>query len=163
MNVQDIARLFAYNKWANARFVAAAATLTEGQLAAQVTSSFPSVRATLAHIVGAEWLWLRRWLGEHPAATPPWLESPLPVLRERLAEVERERDRYVAALSAEDLDRTLSYRRLDGTARSGRLADTLLHVVNHSTYHRGQLTTMLRQVGGTPPTTDLALYAAEHP
>ncbi len=163
MNVEAIVRLYAYNKWANARFVAAAAALTEPQFTAQVASSFPSVRDTLAHIVWVELAWLRRWQGESAGAPPPWLDSPtLPTLRGRLEEIERERDRYLAQLSTDQLERTVHYRLLSGTARSSRLADLLVHVVNHSTYHRGQLTTILRQVGAAPPKSDFELFAGEN-
>ncbi len=162
MNVEDIARLYAYNQWANAKFVAAAAALTEAQFTAQVTSSFSSLRDTLAHMVWVELAWLRRWKGESAGAAPAWLESPtLPTLRGRLAEIERDRDRFLAELSAEQLERTVHYRLLSGTARRGRLADLLVHVVNHSTYHRGQLTTILRQLGASPPKSDFELFAAE--
>ncbi len=162
MNVEDVARLYAYNQWANARFVAAAAALTEAQFTAQVTSSCPSVRDTLAHVVWVELAWLRRWRGESAGAPPAWLDSPtLPTLRGRLEEIESERARFLAQLSTDQLERTVHYRLLSGAARSSRLADLLVHVVNHSTYHRGQLTTILRQVGASPPKSDFEFFAGE--
>jgi uncharacterized damage-inducible protein DinB len=79
-------------------------------------------------------------------------------LRARLARVEAERAAFLSGLTDEDLERPLAYRTLDGTAHTTRLLDLLLHVVNHSTYHRGQLTTLLRQAGGAPPATDYVVY-----
>ncbi len=162
MDLTDVHRLYAYDEWANALFLAAAGALTDERFSAPVVSSFPSFRDTLAHIVGAEWIWLRRWLGESPTAPPGGSDPPtLAAVRERLGEVERERRLYLAGLSAADLDRTIAYRRLNGEAFSSRLSDLFVHVVNHSTYHRGQLTTILRQLGEKPPTTDFFRFAGE--
>jgi len=52
----------------------------------------------------------------------------------------------------------VAYRTFDGSSHEQSLGDLLRHVVNHATYHRGQLATMLRQLGRTPPATDLVRY-----
>lgn len=159
MKIEEIQSLFAYNCWANARLLRVIGSLHDEQLSAEIESSFPSILETIAHIVGAEWGWLRRWKGESPTALPDWLEDPsFEQLSARLADVESERDWFLASLTDEDLERELSYQTLDGTPHRDRLAALFLHLVNHSTYHRGQLTTMLRQVGGTPVATDLVLF-----
>jgi uncharacterized damage-inducible protein DinB len=72
--------------------------------------------------------------------------------------VEAERDQYLASLSDVDLGRVVEYRALSGQAYADPLAGLIRHVVNHSTYHRGQVATQLRQLGKTPPTTDLIVY-----
>ena len=159
MTFDDLHSLYAYNQWANARFFEAIEGLDETRRTAPLESSFPSVLATLGHIVGAEWIWLSRWQGTSPIGFPDWLQSPtLEDLRARLSQVETDRAAYLAALTDDTLQHPLDYRLLNGTASSTRLLDLLLHVVNHSTYHRGQLTTLLRQVGGTPPATDYVVY-----
>jgi uncharacterized damage-inducible protein DinB len=159
MTLDDLRSLYTYNAWANARFFEAIEGLDETRRTAPLESSFPSVIATLGHIVGAEWIWLSRWQGTSPSASPGWLESPkLEALRARLSGVESERAAFLSGLTDEDLERPLAYRTLDGTAHTTRLLDLLLHVVNHSTYHRGQLTTLLRQAGGAPPATDYVVY-----
>lgn len=158
MTIDEARRLFSYGSWANARVIAAAETLPEETLVAAAVSSFPSVGATLAHIVGAEWIWLRRWLGESPAA-PAWATRPdLAELRLQLAALEAERSSYLAGLSDADLERTVSYSNLAGQAYGNPLCDLIRHVVNHSTHHRGQAVTQLRQFGVTPPNTDLITY-----
>jgi len=162
MTVEEIRSLYAYNRWANARLLEVIAGLPEDRLTAAIPSSFPSILGTLAHIVAAEWVWLRRWRGENPTAFPDWLSAPsLGPVREKLAEVEVERAAFVASLSDQDLERPLDYETLAGDPFRNRLADLLVHVVNHSSYHRGQLTTMLRQVGATPVATDYVLYKRE--
>jgi uncharacterized damage-inducible protein DinB len=162
MTAAEIRDLYAYNEWANARVVEVIAGLPADRLTAPIESSFPSILGTFAHIVAAEWVWLRRWLGENPAAFPDWLAAPsFGPLREKLAEVEAERAAFLDALGDHDLERPLDYRTLAGTPFCNRLADLLVHVVNHSSYHRGQLTTMFRQVGASPVATDFVVFKRE--
>jgi uncharacterized damage-inducible protein DinB len=162
MTAEEIRSLYAYDEWANARVVDVIAGLSAEQLTAAIPSSFPSILGTFAHIVAAEWIWLRRWLGENPTAFPDWLAAPsLGALREKLAEIEAERRAFVDSLSNADLDRPLDYKTLAGDPFRNRLADLLVHVVNHSSYHRGQLATMFRQVGATPVGTDFVVFKRE--
>jgi len=162
LNTRDIAELYAYDRWANARFFDAMSALDGARLDAAIVSSFPSLRSTLAHIVAGEWIWLERWLGANPTEPPAWFESPsIETLRDRLDDVEMRRDRWLSTLDDEALGQPLSYRRVNGDAFSQPLRDTLVHVVNHSTYHRGQLVTMLRQVGATPPGTDFVTFTRQ--
>jgi uncharacterized damage-inducible protein DinB len=72
--------------------------------------------------------------------------------------VESERDAFLGPLADSDMQRVVEYRQLSGEAHADRLADLVRHVVNHSTYHRGQVATQLRQVGVSPPGTDLITY-----
>jgi uncharacterized damage-inducible protein DinB len=156
MTVDDVRSLFAFNEWANDRTLTSIAQLSEEQFARHLGGSFPTIRDTAAHIVSAEWIWLRRWHGDSPAAVPDWLKAPTPAfLRQRLGEIEADRRAYLAGLSDRDLQTLLDYRRLNGEAFSKPLGHLLRHVVNHSTYHRGQIATMMRQVGGVPARTDL--------
>jgi uncharacterized damage-inducible protein DinB len=159
MTIAEARELFAYSSWANGLMFDAAQALSPAQLSATIASSFPSVRGTLGHIAGTEWIWLRRWRGDSPTSVPAWVDaSPLPELRGHLGAVEAERDQYLAPLGDGDLERIVQYRRLSGEAHGDRLADLVRHVVNHSTYHRGQVATQLRHLGVKPPGTDLILY-----
>ena len=162
MTIDEARELFGYGSWATGRMVGAAEALTEAQFEAEATSSFPSIGATLAHIVGAEWIWLRRWLGDNPTSVPIWKGRPnLTELKAQLAAVEAERASFLARLTDADLERAVSYRGLDGQGFAHPLRQLMLHVVNHSTYHRGQLATLLRQLGQTPPSTDFTRYLRE--
>jgi uncharacterized damage-inducible protein DinB len=159
MTRDEARQLFAYDSWANRLVFTAAGALPVEQLQAPAASSFPSIDATLAHIVGAEWIWLRRWRGESPAAAPAWVAKPsLPDLKRELAAVEAERASFLAGLSEAEFERAVSYRTLAGQPYSDALGGLIRHVVNHSTYHRGQVATQLRQLGHTPPNTDLITY-----
>jgi len=159
MDLATVRRLYAYTAWADGLVFDAAAALSDEERRRHLESSFPSVLATLEHVVAAEWIWLQRWRGDNPSAPPDWWGDPeLDFLRAKLSEIEAERDAYLDRLEADDLTRVLRYRLLSGEERQGPLGDLLLHVVNHSTYHRGQLVTLLRQLGKTPPATDLLWY-----
>ena len=159
MTIDEARRLFAYGSWANGLMFDAAAALTAEQFNAPAASSYPSVGATLGHIVSAEWIWLQRWQGVSPTAAPAWATGLLlSELRAHLAEVETERDRFLETLAEADLERPVSYRTLSGQAWTDPLGDLLRHAVNHSTYHRGQVATQLRQLGVKPPGTDMIVY-----
>ena len=162
MTIDESRELFDYASWATARMFSAAEALTQEQLTAFIESSFPSILGTLAHMVGAEWIWLRRWQGDSPASIPDWVSQPaLKDLEIRLAAIEEERLSFLGQLTDADLQRVFSYRGLDGQTFSYPLGDLIRHVVNHATYHRGQLATMLRQLGAAPPSTDFTRYLRE--
>src|SRR3954453_7923611 len=159
MTAGEARDLITYNRWANAQVFAAAAGLSEEQLTQLMPSSFPSVRATLAHIVSTEWVWLRRWFNESPTSVPPWMAAAdLADLRARLTAVESEQQGFLADLTDAGLEQMISYRTVAGQPHEDRLSDTIRHAVNHSTYHRGQVATQLRQLAIAPPGTDFIAY-----
>lgn len=162
MDRTTILQLVAYDDWANDRVIEALAGLSEEELDRPLPGSFPSLRATWAHLVMAEWLWFERWQGRSPAALPEWTAgASLERLNEALLEVRRQRAEILAALGGEDLQRQATYTNL---ARSltwrVEIGQMLTHVVTHSTYHRGQITTLLRQLGRNGVTTDFLVFAA---
>ncbi len=160
--LNEIRDLFDYTDWANRRAFDAASRLTDEQLHREVGGSFPSVYRTLHHIASAEWIWLMRWLGTSYGAPPAsWQVSTLPELRELWEGVARDRAAFLRDLDEAGLAGEFEYRNLKGDRFRGRLVETLRHVVNHSSYHRGQVTTMIRQVGGEPVNTDLILFYRE--
>lgn len=108
-----------------------------------------------------EWLWLERWLGRSPTGPPPGEFPDLASVRARWQEIEKDLLKFVRALSAEDLDRVLHYHNTKGNPFSDRMWQMLQHLVNHGTYHRGQITTLLRQLGATPVATDMIAFYRE--
>ncbi|MCR4340049.1 MAG: DinB family protein [Gemmatimonadaceae bacterium] len=162
MRVADVRSLFAYNEWANARIFSAAGKLDPEVFVAPRGSSFSSIRDTIAHITMSEWVWLRRWRGESPSAPPDWASlQEAAALTEKLREVEADRAALLRELTDADLGRPRAYRNLKGDDFSEPLVDQLLHVVNHSTYHRGQVATLSRQAGFAAPATDLIVFKRE--
>jgi uncharacterized damage-inducible protein DinB len=121
------------------------------------------VRDTLAHIYGAEWIWLARWQGESPTGLPAADGfHDLASLRSAWEVQEQKLRAFIERLDDTGLDRVVEYRTTAGTTSASMLGHMLQHVVNHATFHRGQVTTMLRQAGATPPTSqDLIAFYRE--
>lgn len=156
--IEELRDLYAYNRWANDRLLDATARLSAEDLARPIVSSFPSVLGTLVHVAESDWVWLRRWQGESPTGPPAWDRATHGAVRTAWEAVQDERDAYLAGLDDAALLRTVDYRRIDGEPNRNPLWQLLRHVVNHSTYHRGQLTMMLRQLGAATVSTDLTAY-----
>jgi uncharacterized damage-inducible protein DinB len=162
MNIDDIRLLYDFNAWANHRTIDACAALAPEQFTRDLASSFRSVRDTLAHIYGAQWIWLERWHGRIPAALPSAADFPdLDTVRRRFIEIDRNLVDFAASLNADDLHRVVQYKTVAGTAQAQPLWQMLQHVANHSTYHRGQVTTLLRQLGAKATSTDLIAFYRE--
>lgn len=162
MRSADVLLLYSYNEWANARICSAAAELDPDVFTTPRGSSFSSIRDTIAHIATSEWVWLRRWRGESPSGLPEWASlADAAGLREKLRDVEIDRAAFLREITDEELARPLAYRNLKGDGFSEPFVDQLLHVVNHSTYHRGQVATLSRQAGLAAPATDLIVFKRE--
>jgi len=162
MNVEDFRLLYDYNSWANHRTLEACAALNEEQFMRDLGSSFRSVRDTLAHLYGAEWIWLERWHGRSPDALPSAAEyTNLESLRRRWEEVERGLLDFVASLTSDDVQRAVTHKTTQGVEQSAPLWQMLQHLVNHGTYHRGQIATMLRQLGTKAISTDFIFFYRE--
>ena len=156
---EEISKLFNYNRWANAKALEFAATLTEEELNRRLGGSFPSVLGTLGHLYAAEWVWLERLKGVSPPGLPSAQEVPtLRVLKEKWSAVEAGQKAFVEGLTNVRMDEKVRYRNVKGEAWNYVLGDLLVHIVNHSTYHRGQVATMFRQLGKQPASTDYLLF-----
>ena len=159
MNKKDFQILYDYNRWANARVLAAVSKLTAEQYTRDLSNSFSSVRDTLTHILGAEWIWLARWKGKSPKSLLDPVDFPtLEALKASWAKIEVEQMDFVNNVTGESLNKMISYVNTKGKTWTYALWQMLQHLVNHSTYHRGQITTMLRQLGVEPAATDFLLF-----
>ncbi len=159
MTPEEIRVLYDYNAWANRRMLDACSALTDEQFTRDLGSGFRSARDTLVHIMEVEWLWLERWHGRSPTTLPPPEQYPnLAGIRARWAAIKDSLLRFVAGLSPMDLERVMEYCNLRGNRFAYPLRSMLQHLVNHGTYHRGQVTTMLRQLGSQPRPTDFLRY-----
>ena len=149
-----------YNIWANQLVIDAIATLPEGAAEMAINSSFPNIKATVAHIYGAEDVWLQRM--QH-VAQPAWngeMNGTIAEVCHHWQQASASIAAFVATQTNEQLSAALSYADRRGNAYTNTFAQILHHVFNHSTYHRGQLVTMLRQAGATQiPGTDFISFA----
>jgi len=120
------------------------------------------VRGTLVHTMSAEWVWLERWKGVSPEKHFDEGEFPtLLELRERWSVIEGHRTSWLAALPEDGVQSVIRYTTFDGRGFESPLWKLVQHTTNHSTYHRGQVISMLRHLGAKPVSTDMVLWDRE--
>jgi uncharacterized damage-inducible protein DinB len=161
MTLQDLQTMIDYHYWARDRLFEALEPLTPEQYNRDLGSSFKSIRETVTHIYAAEWAWYMRWNGQSPTALLPADRFPdLSALRAAWIELQADMIAFVNALDDGGVARTIDYTLLNGRTGSSPIWQMLQHVVNHASYHRGQITTMLRQIGASPakPMDMIAYY-----
>jgi uncharacterized damage-inducible protein DinB len=144
-----------HNYWARDRQLQVCASLTEEQFLRPVAGSFPSLRDTLAHMVAVEWLWLERWRCRSPKSLLPAGDfSTLEAVVQRWNALEREMREYMVGLDEKALTRPLTYKNFQGEEWTYPLWEMIVHVLNHQSYHCGQVATLLRMLGVQPPHVD---------
>jgi uncharacterized damage-inducible protein DinB len=162
MTPNEMALLYEYNAWANRRQLEAIGKVGNEEFLRPMGSSFGSLRDTAAHIYGAEWVWLERFQGRSPASLPDVGEfQDVASLQDRWTELETRLHKFVGSLTQENLNRVMEYKTLKFGVYSNPLWQSMQHLVNHGTYHRGQMTTLLRQLGAQPVLTDLMHFYRE--
>jgi uncharacterized damage-inducible protein DinB len=163
MTPHELQALVAYHYWARDRMLAAVEPLTPDQFTRDLGNSFRSVRDTLSHLQGSEWVWLSRFQGASPSNRLPHERFPdLAAVRAGWADTEAGLRAFVGGLDAAGVERVIEYRMLNGEPGASRVSYMVQHLVNHGTYHRGQVTTMLRQLGAAPPESlDLITFYRE--
>ena len=171
MTKDDVRLLCAYDHWATDRTLRAASELTAEQFTRDLGGSFSSVRDTLAHIIGGKWIWLAYWRERSPSKAfvtalrvqrdelfDPTAFPDVRAIQVRWGEVEREQAKFLDRLTDESLQDPISFR-----GKQAPLVHLIQHVVNHATYHRGQVSLMLRQLGAAPLATDFHEFLAAAP
>jgi uncharacterized damage-inducible protein DinB len=163
MTASDLKTLLDYHYWARDRVFDAVSHLTPEQFTRDMGSSFKSVRDTLVHLYSAESAWYQRWHGTSPTAHIPSDQfSDVVSIRDAWTALEMKMRTFIDALDDAGVTRVIEYRTLNGAPGSSRIGEMMQHVVNHGSYHRGQLTTMLRQLGASPAKSmDLIGYFRE--
>ena len=169
MTKDDIQLLYEYDRWANNRVLHAVSTLSAEEFARDLGGSFRSVRDTLVHIVDGEWRWLTYWKEPSPNSaflTDLWTGDnalfnsnafpDLAAVQLKWAEIEREQVEFVNRVTNESLRRMLPV-----CETQISLAHLMQHLANHSTYHRGQVALMMRQLAAEPLATDFAMFLME--
>ena len=161
-NKDALGRLIEYTEWANRRVIRLAATLSVDDFRRDLGSSHGGVRGTLAHMLGAEWIWLERWKGISPTRLIDEGEFPdVLALRTRWKAIEQHRRSWFQNLDEDAVSKTIKYQNLKGRSFKAPLWQLLQHVGNHSTYHRGQVVTLLRQLGARVVGTDMVAWDRE--
>jgi uncharacterized damage-inducible protein DinB len=162
LELESIRKLYAYNHWANDRVLASVAELSREEFSRDVDGSFGSMWGTLVHIFGVEWLYPQRWKGYSPCALPTADSFPtFEALHTYWNGVRAEQEQFLAGLTEERLRQRVDYINFHGEKYGYPLGDQMRHLVNHSTYHRGQITLLLRLLEKQPVSTDYLLYFDE--
>lgn len=147
-----------YSQWATQKILEACAEVYDEDLRRDVGASHSSILDTLRHMYYADRVWLARLEGRTINFAD---EGEGPVLAELTsvwpAVLKDFRD-YAERLAEDEANENFSYKNLQGAEKTLTRAQAILHVVNHATLHRGQIVSMLRQLGRTPPGTDLVFY-----
>ena len=147
MNKQYFIELAEYNIWANDIVYTWLENISDEQWNKTIISSFNSIQETVLHIISAENAWMQRFRKERVE----WLQSTYKGTKEDHVKLWKETSAafkaYIKDFNEDDLTKKLDFKRLNGEAYSMPYYQLFAHVVNHATYHRGQLVTMLRQSG----------------
>ncbi len=151
MNLQDLTTLLEFHYWARDRMFEALEPLTSEEANRDMGNSFTSIRDTVTHLYAAEWAWYSRWHGMSPASL---LSSDtfadLAAVRSAWAEHEAKMRAFLDSLGEIGITRVIEFTLLSGQQGAMPFWQMLQHIVNHASYHRGQVTTMLRQLGAKP-------------
>jgi uncharacterized damage-inducible protein DinB len=147
-----------YSAWASRRLVEAAAALPAEDLTRDFQTADRSVLRTLAHVYAADRVWLSRLAGTpfpgfvtDADRTLETLQNDWPALHDRWRD-------WAAGLAEDRTEAVLDYKDLKGNAWRQPVWQVILHVVNHATQHRGQVSGFLRSMGHVPPVLDLIAY-----
>lgn len=164
MDLSHARKLFDYHHWAADKLFEALGELSPADLDKDWGGSFKTPRALLRHIVAAEQLWLERFGGNSPRTMPefPATYAGADYLTEWRKVKAREKE-FLGGLNAQTLSGSLTYVNMKGEQHTFSWSDILTHVVNHGTYHRGQLSHLLRDLGRPGISTDYVAWLALKP
>ena len=150
-----------YNRWFNGQLLAACKELTDSQRKQDMQAFFGSIHATLNHILLADKLWLGRFSGQPFAVTG--LDQQLHDDFDALCEDRRQTDQAISRIvsATTSWESNLTFTDTFGVTREIPTHQAIGHIFNHATHHRGQITTLLAQLGVDVGITDLARMPAD--
>lgn len=149
-----------YNVWANQKLVDCIDNLTDEQIKRKINSSFKSIYATLIHLWDAESIWWQRVKLQEQINVPgSHFNGSVLELGNNLLRQSKQWKEWVDIATEAALEHEFIYRNSKKEQFKQPLYDTLLHLFNHQSYHRGQLITMFHQVGlQNIPNTDFVTF-----
>lgn len=161
MSGPEIFRMMAgYNRWMNEKLYALCGELSDEERKRDRKAFFRSIHGTLNHLLLADRSWLGRFTG-HPVRFESLAEelyADFDELRRERAKTDAAIEDFCAGLTDERLRSPISYQNVAGKTFAHPLGPAVLHFLNHETHHRGQITTLLSQLGVDPGETDVIAY-----
>lgn len=148
----------AYAAWADARLLKAVSALTPEELTRDFGTADRSITGTLSHIFAADRVWLTRVLGQPSTGALAAEEQTLSFLHSAYPPLHEQWIAWASSLGVDGPALELTYRDWKGNEWCQPLWQIVLHVVNHSTHHRGQVSGFFRSLGHTPPVLDLSAF-----
>jgi uncharacterized damage-inducible protein DinB len=148
----------AYTAWASRMLVEAAGGLSREELTRDFGTADKSVLGTLVHIFAADRVWLARFKGPSPNVFITDADYDLAVIQNDWAALHQRWKAWAGELTDEAARADVSYTDMSGNLWRQPLGQLVLHVVNHGTHHRGQVSGFLRVMGHVPPKLDLVNY-----
>ena len=137
-----------YNLWANERMGHLLMAQSDAILNAEQKSSFTSVTKTVMHLLDAEIIWLTRLKGQSLTDWPSKKFTGTKAdMLQGLVKTSTELLQLIKEKGDEFTSQVIAYKNMKGDPYTNRVEEILYHVVNHGTYHRGQIITMLRGAG----------------
>ncbi|HTQ66330.1 MAG TPA: DinB family protein [Puia sp.] len=154
----------AYNAWATKKLLDAVNELSEEQQHAEITSSFNSLYKTFFHLWSAETIWWQRLQPQNSRIEGDPFQHSMKSLSEGLHDRDMEFLHWVNSQDENSFIQKIEYRNSRGEKFNEPLFQVLLHLFNHGTYHRGQIVTILRQLGlqKIPQTDFIAWVRIKH-
>jgi uncharacterized damage-inducible protein DinB len=162
---ETLLQFAAYNMWANQQLLDMVANLPENQQVQLVASSFPSLQQTVLHMLDASSVWWQRLKLQERVTWPGQdFEGSLKDAVQQVYALDRQWRQWIGAASEHTLQHVFLYANSKREQFKQPTFQMLLHLFNHNTYHRGQLVTMLRQLGFTKvPPTDFIIWSRKFP
>jgi uncharacterized damage-inducible protein DinB len=158
MTKKEIELLLAYDKWADLKILEACGSLSAEQYKKDLGASFNGVLGTLIHILSANKVWLDRWRGKEPQPLKAEDFPAIETVKKQWDQYHFEIENYLQPLTDEKILEELKYRDFKGNIYEQPLSQQIQHKVNHSSYHRGQIIMMLRQLEKGVVSTDMINY-----
>lgn len=140
-------KLYRYNHWANSQLM---------ELMEKQNVRDAEVIKLMSHIATAQHIWLER-IGRGKSERQVWIVYSWELLKNEIINSDADWMKYIESHPA-DFSETIKYKNTKGQEYESALTDIIIHVANHSTYHRAQVARRLREIGINPPITDFIHY-----
>jgi len=153
---EQLVQLYEYNIWANERVMNHLKSLPDGTFTKEVDLGFKSIAEVISHMISADEVWFARIKGESP---PSLARTPFTNIEEASSyqnKLQTQIHEYL--MSTNDIEKIVSYSNTKGEKFQNSILEIMQHVVNHGTYHRGNISTILNSLGIKGILTDYIAY-----